>query len=242
MPVVPHVAGGAPGRLAGRAGGGQPATGRPGVERRLVQAGGFAHGRAGLCGGRPPRSAEEFLRRLPVPGLLEAYQDVDPEVLAEIEDLTRERGFAGVRLRYADYFDALAGRFDGDWSYGDGEVMVLRLPTLAEPEDAAGAFGFLLGTWPPTPFSARPAGGRPAVIIDEFSAVSGGAWAAIDLAERLCDVGVMVTFCAQSWEGSGPELRERLLASCAAWWCWAWTPPSRCWRRARCRCPSDPGA
>ena len=26
----------------------------------------------------------------------------------------------------------------------------------------------------------------------------------------------MVTFCAQSWEGSGPELRERLLASCAA--------------------------
>ena len=107
----------------------------------------------------PPRSAEEFLRRLSAKGLLEAYQDVDPEVLAEIEDLTRERGFAGVRLRYADYFDALAGRFDGDWSYGDGEVMVLRLPTLAEPEDAAGAFGFLLGTWPPTPFSARPGWG-----------------------------------------------------------------------------------
>jgi len=164
-----------------------------------------------------PRSAEEFLGRLTATGLLEAYQGAGAEVLAEIQDLTRERGFAGVRLRYADYFDALAGRFDGDWTWSDGEVLFLRLPTLAEPEDAAGAFGFLLGDLAAYAVQRKARLGDDLhIVIDEFSAVA-GARAAIDLAERLRDVGVMVTFVAQSWEGFGPpDLRERLLAACAA--------------------------
>lgn len=43
------------------------------------------------------------------------------------------------------------------------------------------------------------------VYLDEFSAVSNGARAAIDLAERLRDAGVGVVFVVQSYEGLGDE-------------------------------------
>jgi hypothetical protein len=164
----------------------------------------------------PPRSARDFLRRLSPEGLADAYRGTDD--LAEVERVTGERNFAGVELRYANYFDALRGRFDGDWSWDDGEVLFLRMQALAEPEDRSAAFGFLcadLAAWATTR-KAR-LGDDVTIYVDEFSAVSDGAWHAIDLAERLRDVGVGVVFLAQSWEGFGPpELRERLLAACAA--------------------------
>jgi hypothetical protein len=43
------------------------------------------------------------------------------------------------------------------------------------------------------------------VYLEEFSAVSDGARAAIDLAERLRDAGVGVVFVVQSYEGLGDE-------------------------------------
>jgi hypothetical protein len=43
------------------------------------------------------------------------------------------------------------------------------------------------------------------VYLEEFSAVSDGARAAIDLAERLRDAGVGVVFVVQSCEGLGDE-------------------------------------
>jgi hypothetical protein len=55
------------------------------------------------------------------------------------------------------------------------------------------------------------------VYLDEFSAVSNGARAAIDLAERLRDAGVGVVFVVQSYEGLGDEHQAaRLLGSSAA--------------------------
>jgi hypothetical protein len=165
----------------------------------------------------PPRSADEFVRRLTAEGLRAAYAGTDETVLADVERLTRERNFAGVQLRYANYFDALRGRFEGSWSWDAGELLFLRLNTLAEQEDRAAAFAFLcadLAAWAATR-KAR-LGDDVTIYVDEFSAVSDGAWHAIDLAERLRDVGVGVVFLAQSWEGFGPpDLRERLLASCA---------------------------
>jgi len=164
----------------------------------------------------PPRSARDFLRRLSPEGLTGAYAGTDE--LAEVQRVVGERNFAGVELRYANYFDALRGRFDGAWSWDDGEVLFLRMQALAEAEDRSAAFGFLcadLAAWATTR-KAR-LGDDVTIYVDEFSAVSDGAWHAIDLAERLRDVGVGVVFLAQSWEGFGPpELRERLLASCAA--------------------------
>jgi hypothetical protein len=55
------------------------------------------------------------------------------------------------------------------------------------------------------------------VYLEEFSAVSDGARAAIDLAERLRDAGVGVVFVVQSYEGLGDEHQAaRLLGSSAA--------------------------
>ena len=101
-----------------------------------------------------PRSARDFLRRLSPEGLRAAYAGTDE--LAEVERVTGERNFAGVELRYANYFDSLRGRFDGDWSWDDGELLFLRLNTLAEPEDRGAASGSSAPTWPPGRPPARP--------------------------------------------------------------------------------------
>ena len=47
------------------------------------------------------------------------------------------KGFEGAALRYGDFFDALAGRFDGTWSYDDADLAILTLPVLAAREDAS---------------------------------------------------------------------------------------------------------
>jgi hypothetical protein len=54
-------------------------------------------------------------------------------------------------------------------------------------------------------------------VFDEFSAVNGAVPAAINLAERVRDVGVSMMFAAQSFQGLGGNELEahRLLAACA---------------------------
>jgi hypothetical protein len=164
----------------------------------------------------PPADAEEFLERLSPDGLIECYADTP--LASRVQRLTKERGFGGVELRYADYFDALDGGFDGAWSYDDADVAVLSLPVLAAREDAEAAFAFLLedlGHYA-VRLKAR-VGDDLTIYLDEFSALSDGAVHARDLAERLRDVGVGVVFVAQSFEGFGPPgQRERLLTSVTA--------------------------
>jgi hypothetical protein len=164
----------------------------------------------------PPTSAEDFLWRLSPDGLVELYADTPQR--GRVERLTRERGFGGVELRYADYFDALDGEFDGAWSYGDADVGVLSLPVLAAREDAEAAFAFLLEDLGHYAVQLKDrVGDDLTVYLDEFSALADGARHALDLAERLRDVGVSVVFVAQSYEGFGPpDQRDRLLASVAA--------------------------
>jgi hypothetical protein len=63
----------------------------------------------------------------------------------------------------------------------------------------------------------KPRTGEDAVLIlDEFSALASGVDSAINLAERVRDVGVQVIVAAQSVEGLGNQHQApRLLASCA---------------------------
>jgi hypothetical protein len=63
----------------------------------------------------------------------------------------------------------------------------------------------------------KPRQGEDAVLIlDEFSALASGVDSAINLAERVRDVGVQVVVAAQSVEGLGDHRQApRLLASCA---------------------------
>lgn len=50
----------------------------------------------------------------------------------------------GVRLRYSGFFDALGGRFDGDVSFKDFDVLVLTIPALAQADDAEACVRMLL--------------------------------------------------------------------------------------------------
>src|ERR687897_2608165 len=63
----------------------------------------------------------------------------------------------------------------------------------------------------------KPRTGEDAVLmLDEFSALASGVDSAINLAERVRDVGVQVVVAAQSVEGLGDHRQApRLLASCA---------------------------
>ena len=164
----------------------------------------------------PPRSADELLARLTAPGLEQLYAGTDRAEL--VRQLIDAKGFEGAALRYGDFFDALAGRFDGTWSYDDADLAVLSLPVLAAREDASAAFRLLLEDLGHYGVARKDRDDQGmTVYLEEFSAVSDGARAAIDLAERLRDAGVGVVFVVQSYEGLGDEHQAaRLLGSSAA--------------------------
>jgi hypothetical protein len=164
----------------------------------------------------PPRSAEELLERLTAEGLERLYAGHRRAPL--VKQTIGEEGFGGAALRYGDFFDALAGKFDGAWSYDDADIAVLSLPVLAAREDTDAAFRLLLEDLAHYGIARKDRDDHGlTVYLDEFSAVSQGARAAIDLAERLRDAGVGVVFVVQSYEGLGDEHQAaRLLGSSAA--------------------------
>ena len=164
----------------------------------------------------PPRSAHELLARLTAPGLEQLYAGTNRAEL--VHQLTAAKGFEGATLRYGDFFDALQGRFDGSWSYDQADLAVLSLPVLAAREDASAAFRLLLEDLGHYGVARNDRDDQGmTVYLEEFSAVSDGARAAIDLAERLRDAGVGVVFVVQSYEGLGDEHQAaRLLGSSAA--------------------------
>jgi hypothetical protein len=170
------------------------------------------------CGAEvgPPRSAEELLQRLTAEALERLYAGTGRAGL--VKQVIGEEGFGGAALRYGDFFDALAGKFDGTWSYDDADIAVLSLPVLAAREDTDAAFRLLLEDLAHYGLRRKDRDDHGmTVYLDEFSAVSDGARAAIDLAERLRDAGVGVVFVVQSFEGLGDERQAaRLLGSSAA--------------------------
>jgi hypothetical protein len=89
---------------------------------------------------------------------------------------------------------------------------------LAAREDASAAFRLLLEDLGHYGVARKDRDDQGmTVYLEEFSAVSDGARAAIDLAERLRDAGVGVVFVVQSYEGLGDEHQAaRLLGSSAA--------------------------
>jgi hypothetical protein len=95
---------------------------------------------------------------------------------------------------------------------------VLSLPVLAAREDASAAFWLLLEDFGHYGVARKDRDDQGmTVYLEEFSAVSDGARAAIDLAERLRDAGVGVVFVVRSYKGLGDEHQAaRLLGSSAA--------------------------
>jgi hypothetical protein len=163
----------------------------------------------------PVDGSDELLRRLD-PDELAALWEGHPLELQDVE-VIRDH-LPGARLRYADFFAALAGAFDrGTWSYEDVDLAVLTVPTLLSKAEADAAMRVVLEDYGHYATGRKPRQGEDAVLIlDEFSALASGVNSAINLAERVRDVGVQVVVAAQSVEGLGNQHQApRLLASCA---------------------------
>jgi hypothetical protein len=161
----------------------------------------------------PPRSSGDFLRRLDLRKLQQLWRS-DHTAQQDLEQLAADPTvMAGLRGRYSAFFRALAGKADGCWGLEDVDLAVLTIPTIASRSDADAAVRLVLedlGHFA-TKRKAR-VGDDVLLVLDEFSAVQGGTDQAIDLAERLRDVGVPVIFGAQSPEGLGDERQQwRLL-------------------------------
>jgi hypothetical protein len=163
----------------------------------------------------PVDGSDELLRRLD-PDELAALWEGRPLQLKDIQAIGDH--LAGARLRYADFFAALAGAFDrGAWSYEDVDLAVLTVPTLLSKAEADAAMRVVLEDYGHYATGRKPRTGEDALLIlDEFSALASGVDSAINLAERVRDVGVQVVVAAQSVEGLGDQRQApRLLAACA---------------------------
>jgi hypothetical protein len=159
--------------------------------------------------------SDELLRRLD-PDELAALWEGRPLQRKDIEAIGEH--LLGARLRYADFFAALAGAFDrGSWSYEDVDLAVLTVPTLLSKAEADAAMRVVLEDYGHYATGRKPRTGEDALLVlDEFSALASGVDSAINLAERVRDVGVQVVVAAQSVEGLGDHRQApRLLAACA---------------------------
>jgi hypothetical protein len=155
-----------------------------------------------------PQSAAEFLDRLDVGWLMTAWEHKPRQ--AQVRALKAIQGAVeGVQMRYAAFFAALGSRFDGGESWGDADLTVLTIPTLAAPNDAMAAARMVLADFGAFCMNRKPRPERVVFVVDEFSAVTGAAPKVIDLAERVRDAGGMVVACVQNFEGLGRNEGER---------------------------------
>jgi hypothetical protein len=163
----------------------------------------------------PPRTSDDFLRRLDLKKLQALWRG-DHTAIQDLEQLAADPTvLAGVRGRYSAFFRALQGKADGRWGFEDVDLAVLTIPTIASRQDADAAVRLVLEDLGHFATRRKPrVGDDVLLVLDEFSAVQGGTDQAIHLAERLRDVGVPVVFGAQSPEGLGDERQQwRLLHS-----------------------------
>jgi hypothetical protein len=193
----------------------------------------------------PVDGADELLRRLDADELAALWEG-HPLELKDVEVIGDH--LPGARLRYADFFAALAGAFDrGVWSYEDVDLAVLTVPSLLSKAEAEAdaATRAVLEDYGHYATGRKPRQGEDAVLmLDEFSALASGVDSAINLAERVRDVGVQVVVAAQSVEGWATSTRRRgcLRPALVAWWCTSAPTPSACWRSpGRCATWSTAG-
>jgi hypothetical protein len=159
--------------------------------------------------------SDELLRRLDADELADLWDD-RPTQLQDVRAISDH--LAGTRLRYAAFFAALGGAFDhGAWSFEDVDLAVLTVPTLLSKAEADAAMRVVLEDYGHYATGRKPRTGEDALLIlDEFSALASGVDSAINLAERVRDVGIQLIVAGQSVEGLGTDYQaRRLLASCA---------------------------
>jgi hypothetical protein len=162
----------------------------------------------------PVTSTRELVRRMDVGTLGQLWDDF-PVEYAEVQGLKAE--LPGAHLRVSNLAASLGPAFDGTWSYEDCDLAVITIPSLAAPSDADSAIRVLMADYSHFVMSRKPPGQPSLVIVDEFSALSGGRRLAINLLERARGAGAGVILAAQSADALGdPQEQARLEAASAA--------------------------
>jgi hypothetical protein len=123
---------------------------------------------------------------------------------------------ADVQVRVANLAAAVGANLDGTRALGDADLTVVSIATMALAGDAEALFRLCLADlahWTAARKDPSPA----LVMVDEFSAISGGRLAAIHLLERGRSAGVPVVLAAQSRRALGTEEEaERLIGAAHA--------------------------
>jgi hypothetical protein len=170
----------------------------------------------------PIRSSAQLTARMD-PDLLVRLYEHDPDRRREAESLVgrdQARAVKGAIGRFANFFAAVQGGFDASqqgWSFEDVDFAYLRAPYLAGREDADACMRLLLEDFAHYATLRKPRKGEDAtLLVDEFSAITGGRETAIQLTERVRDAGCAVYLSAQSADGLGDERQQaRLVGACS---------------------------
>ncbi len=162
--------------------------------------------------GPPVQSMGDLVNRLDPAALARAWAK-SPAEAGLVKMLQPKLG--DVAMRVANLAAAIAGQLDGTAAIGEADLTIVSLPTMANRGDAEALFRILMadvGHWASVRKSGRPA----LLVVDEFSAISGGREQAIDVMERGRSFGVPSLLSGQSYASLGPEEdRDRIVSAAA---------------------------
>lgn len=174
--------------------------------------------RMAVMGGPVPENAAEFLSRLTINWMRDAWPNRS-QFGSEAEYLTSSGSRApapiwDIRAKYANLFAEIGGSLENGQPLWDFDALYVVVPGTRRPEAAKASAAAIVQMVVDALARDKASGGQITLIIDEYSAVSGG----VDLApfvERLRSLGGRVIMAAQSWEGLGPSdgARTRLVAA-----------------------------
>lgn len=173
----------------------------------------------------PPRSSEEFLKRLDAEVIVDAWGGA-PDVVRQVEALQAEKvpQLDDALIKMSNLFALLEdhngnGVFDGGKDLDDLDVLFVTVPGMDPDSGRAQVAAIIRMVMQRAGRTARDDRRSVSLIIDELSAVATQSQAIglENVAERGRSQGVALTFAAQSQEGVARDQwsLNRLLKACA---------------------------
>ncbi len=158
--------------------------------------------------GGPPRSSDEFLRRLDRTALMTLWAG---HVRASEIERFRDEHVDACRQRYRSFFDSADGQIDGTWAFEDADCAYILLNELLYAEETGKLARLLVEDFKQYLAGRNAAGRRVLLIVDEFSAIADGERMA-RMVEVVRSRGAAVVLAPQCYDGmGGPEASARIL-------------------------------
>lgn len=158
----------------------------------------------------PPQSSDELLRRLNRSVLESLYREHPGlDAVARLKD----EEIDGAYRRFDAFFRGAAGGLDGDWSWDDVDSGYVLVDSTRFGRSGPQFVNYLLEDFVQY-MTGRKTDDRPVlIVVDEFAAGAAQSPAAIEIVERLRQLGGHAILAPQVVEGMGdPETRARFKA------------------------------